>query len=77
MTFLESPAISDGIVAWKAWRKDLQARASTSRDQAVRADLARAEAVIKMFEQYPNGVDPESATFRKVAREYARMLLTR
>lgn len=77
MTFVESPAIGDGLGVWIAWRQELQARKSTCRDKIFREELARAEAIIKIFEQYPDGVDPKSVEFRKALKEYTTLLSTR
>ena len=70
MLALESPAVTDGIAAWKAWKNKLSLMPSRDQlDRTVIAERKRADRVIKLLEEYPRGLDIKSPNFMNVVRE--------
>jgi hypothetical protein len=65
MFALDSPAISDGLDAWKAWRISLSTMPPRDqRDGMVVAEKARAERIIHLLENHPQGLSVNSPEFR-------------
>lgn len=69
MLALESPAIVDGLEAWKEWKRKLASMPVCDRkDDRVVAEIARAERMIKIFETYPQGLSSNSPGFKAAVR---------
>ena len=73
MMLLESPPATAGVVAWKAWAKQLnELPISKANDQSVKLAKARAEKMVRLMTQFPNGVSAKDPNFRNLVREFSK-----
>ncbi len=69
MFLLESPAVSDGLQAWEKWERHLaDLGAKHARDESIKSERARAERMIRMFRQQPDGMHSSDPRFKAVLR---------
>lgn len=69
MFALESPAVVDGLDAWKAWKRQLGSLSAQDRkDPMVVAAIARAEQVIRIFQTHPQGMSAKAVGFKAAVR---------
>jgi hypothetical protein len=71
MLVLESPAVCDGIHAWKQWIEQLELiQGKFPYEQAVEDEMLRAIKVLLILEQYPQGLSADHPEFLKVVSEF-------
>lgn len=71
MLVLESPAVCDGLVAWKQWIEQLELiQGKFPYEQAVEDEMLRAIKVLLILEQYPQGLSATHPDFLKVVGEF-------
>jgi hypothetical protein len=72
MILLESPAVTDGLDAWKSWLAQINGMSFQYRDaESVASEKKRAEKVIRILETYPNGLDTRSTpNIKEILREF-------
>jgi hypothetical protein len=73
MLILDSPAVIDGIEAWKKWLEELQSlEGRFPNDRGLKSEMARAQKILLILERYPEGMSVDHPDFRKVVRELSK-----
>lgn len=73
MLVLDSPAVSDGIEAWKKWLEQLELlEGKFPYDRALESEMARAQQVLLILERYPEGMSVHHPDFKRVVRELSQ-----
>ena len=73
MMLLESPAPSAGIAAWRRWARQLEALPTRmAGDASVKLAKSRAEKMIRIMAQFPEGMSVKDPNFLKTVREFSK-----
>lgn len=67
---LDSPAVTDGILAWENWLNQLdEMKGVYPYEHAIDSEIKRAKRVIMILTKYPQGLSATDPNFKSVVRE--------
>ena len=76
MMSIDSPAVTDGLPAWKEWAQELEELARKSpenqRDISLKSERLRAARVIEILEKHPQGLSAKDPAFKAVVRALSK-----